>query len=190
MARINLLPWREWERERKRKEFFTNLIGVALLGGAIILGATLFLNASIDHQNNRNRFLEDRIADLNEKIKDIAELRKEREELLSRMRVIQDLQGNRPVIVRVFDELTRSLADGTHYETISKKANIITTAGIAESNNRISALMRNIDASEWFNDPNLKSIKEELESGDYGAQASSFDLTFMQVNPNATEEGN
>lgn len=159
-----------------------------IIGAAILLGASLFLNAAIDNQNARNKFLDDRIADLNEQIKDIAELRKEREELLSRMRVIQDLQGNRPVIVRVFDELTRTLADGTHFENISMKAKELAATGVAESNNRISALMRNIDGSDWFAEPNLKSIKEELKSNAYGAQASSFNLTFKQVNPNIVAE--
>ena len=95
------------------------------------------------------------------------------------MQVIQDLQGNRPVIVRVFDELVRTMSKGVFYGDLSMRGNNLTVTGIAESNNRISALMRNLDSSNWFSNPNLRSIKEDASGG----QASSFDLTFVQVSP-------
>ena len=105
------------------------------------------------------------------------------------MRVIQQLQGNRPIIVRVFDELVQTLSQGVHYTKLEMATGQLALEGVAESNNRISALMRNIDGSDWFADPNLKSIKEDDENRVYGAGASVFDLTFRQVNPaDALEE--
>ena len=115
-------------------------------------------------------------------------LRKQREDLLARMRVINELQGNRPVIVRVFDEMVQTLAKGVHYKKLIMAANMLTVEGVAESNNRISALMRNLDGSEWFAQPNLKGIKEDPENSDYGEQASTFDLSFIQTNPNKPAE--
>ena len=191
MANINLLPWREWERERKQKEFLVNLGGVVVLAVIVVLAAGQYLSQSVDHQKARNKFFMEKIAVLDEKIKEISTLQKDREELLERMRVIQQLQGNRPIIVRVFDEMVQTLAKGVHYTKLEMLDKQVSLEGVAESNNRISALMRNVDGSDWFADPNLKSIKEDTENRVYGSGASVFDLTFRQVNPteDADEEG-
>jgi type IV pilus assembly protein PilN len=188
MANINLLPWREWERERKQKEFLAQTGIVLVLGVLLILGAGQVLNNSVATQEGRNAFMEGRIAVLDKKIAEIRSLRKQREDLLARMRVINELQGNRPVIVRVFDEIVQTLAKGVHYRKLEMKGATLTVAGVAESNNRISALMRNLDGSDWFAAPNLRSIKEDPTNSDYGEQASKFDLSFVQTNPNNKKE--
>ncbi|MDP6375832.1 MAG: PilN domain-containing protein [Pseudomonadales bacterium] len=188
MARINLLPWREWERERRRTEFIARLGVILVLGAAIVFVVGFMLDTRVESQNQRNKFLTTHISQLDAKITEIRSLRKDREKLLARMRVIQDLQGNRPVIVRVFDELVRTLADGVHYGQLTMEGDDLAVRGTAESNNRISALMRNLDGSDWFAEPNLKSIKEDPVNSDYGDKASSFDLTFAQVNPNEVGE--
>ncbi|MEZ5561004.1 MAG: PilN domain-containing protein [Pseudomonadales bacterium] len=194
MARINLLPWREWERERRKKQFFVNLGAVLVVGIVLVVGAGWYLDSNIEQQNARNKFLEDQISVLDQKIAEISQLRKQREELLARMRVIQELQGNRPVIVHIFDQLVRTLPDGAHFEKLQMQGKTLSLEGAAESNNRISSLMRNIDNSEWFAQPNLKSIKEDPENPDYGRLASNFSLTFVQTRPKGegdtdTEEG-
>ncbi len=185
MARINLLPWREWERERKRKAFLTNVAGVVVAGAVVVLAWGQLLDQQKAYQDSRNQYLEDKIKVLDKRIAEIQDLQKKRTELLARMRVIQELQGNRPVIVRVFDEIVRTMSKGTHYKSLKMDGTNLSVSGVAESNNRISSLMRNIDGSQWFTEPNLKSIKEDPQNGDYGNQASKFDLTFVQVNPNA-----
>lgn len=191
MANINLLPWREWERERKQKEFLTQLGAVLLVGVLMVFGAGMYLDNEIEGQQGRNTFLTGKIKILDEKIAEIKMLRKQREDLLARMRVINELQGNRPVIVRVFDEVVQTLAKGVHYQKLEYQGNMLSVAGVAESNNRISALMRNLDSSDWFTQPNLKSIKEDPQNSDYGEQASTFDLSFLQTNPKQrTEEEN
>ena len=187
MANINLLPWREWERERKQKEFLVNLAGVILLAVVIVLAGGQYFSQAIENQNARNNYLQGKINVLNDRIQEISSLRKDREELLERMRVIQQLQGNRPIIVHVFDEMVQTLASGVHYGELVMNGQELTLEGVAESNNRISALMRNLDNSAWFADPNLKRIKEDTEDRVYGPGASIFDLTFRQVNP-ADEE--
>ncbi len=188
MANINLLPWREWERERRQKEFLAQLGAVLLIGVLLIFGAGQYFDNAIEGQNGRNQFLTSKIKVLDEKIEEIKMLRKQREDLLARMRVINELQGNRPVIVRVFDEMVQTLAKGVHYKKLVMAANVLTVEGVAESNNRISALMRNLDGSQWFAQPNLKGIKEDPENSDYGEQASTFDLSFIQTNPNKPAE--
>ncbi len=188
MARINLLPWREWERERKQKEFLVNIVVVLFFGVAIVMAGGWYLDNSTLSQNTRNNFLSQKIAVLDGRISEISNLRAQREELISRMRVIQDLQGNRPVIVRVFDELVRTLSSGVHYRALKMEGTGFSVAGTAESNNRISSLMRNLNDSDWFAEPNLKSIKEDPQNSDYGSKASTFDLTFSQSSPVHPEE--
>jgi type IV pilus assembly protein PilN len=189
MARINLLPWREWERERRKKEFFVNLAGVVLLGAVLVFVGGWYLDGRIERQDARNRYLETEIVVLDQKIAEIRDLQRTRDELLARMRVIQELQGNRPVIVRVFDELVRTLATGVHFRKLQMQGTQFSVEGVAESNNRISTLMRNLDASDWFASPNLRSIKEDPQNPNYGAQASTFSLTFVQANPNKADQG-
>lgn len=180
MANINLLPWREWERERKKNEFLTNVVAVLLFGGILVFAAGWHLDGEKERQDERNKFLQDRIVELDTRIAKIADLNRKREDLLARMRVIQELQGNRPVIVRVFDELVRTMAKGAYYSSVEKKGGTLSMAGTAESNNRISTLMRQLEASEWFAEPNLKGIKENSAAG---PQASNFQLTVSQTNP-------
>jgi type IV pilus assembly protein PilN len=129
--------------------------------------------------------MRDKITVLDQKIAEIRDLRQKREQLLARMRVIQELQGNRPVIVRVFDQLVRTLSKGVYYESVKMTGHGVALNGTAESNNRISSLMRNLDDSDWFKEPNLKGIKENpLE----GAQASDFQLSVNQTSPHTTGE--
>jgi type IV pilus assembly protein PilN len=184
MAHINLLPWREWERERKKNEFFARLGLTFVFGAVLVFAGGWFLDGAIDNQRERNDFLRNKIAILDEQIAEIQNLTQEREKLLARMRVIQELQGNRPVIVRVFDEMVRTLAKGVYYHSVAMTNKSVAMTGTAESNNRISSLMRSLEESEWFTGPNLKGLKENTQ---VGAQASDFNLTVNQVNPNAAE---
>ena len=185
MAHINLLPWREWERERRKNEFLVRIAGALLFGAVIVLAGGTMLNRSVDNQNSRNQFIKERIVLLDNQIAEIRDLQEKREQLLSRMRVIQELQGNRPVIVRLFDELVRTLAKGVYFTSMKMEGNLIAMDGTALSNNRISTEMRNLDESEWLKEPNLKGIKENTGAG---AQASNFQLTVVQVNPTKIEK--
>src|SRR5690554_1939155 len=124
------------------------------------------------------------MAKLDKQIAEIRELRKRRDELLSRMRVIQDLQGKRPVIVRVFDEVVRTLPDGVYYETMAKKGDIVQVKDVAEANSRISTLMRNLETSDWFASPNLTSVRALKED----STQSGFELSVRQVTPDDSED--
>jgi type IV pilus assembly protein PilN len=135
------------------------------------------------------RYLETEIAVLDQKIAEIRDLQKTRDELLARMRVIQELQGNRPVIVRVFDELVRTLAKGVHFRKLQMQG----TQLLGRGRRRVEQPDLDADAqsrrSDWFASPNLKSIKEDPQNPNYGAQASTFNLTFVQANPNKADQG-
>lgn len=176
MASINLLPWREERRHALKKEFLTVLAAVAAFALVLLVLANQVVNGSIEHQTGRNQYLQNNINELNQQVKEIAEIEKKRAELIDRMKIIQDLQGTRPLIVRVFDELVRTLPDGVFYRSMTRTDNKIEFEGVAESNTRVSSLMRQLESSEWFESPNLTAVEA---APDFGEQASFFKLTVV-----------
>lgn len=188
MARINLLPWREQLREERKQRFLVSLVGVLIVAAGTVFLADQVLNSAIDDQVARNDFVRKEIAVLDARIKEISELKTRREQLLERMKIIQDLQGNRPIIGRVFDQLVRTLPDGVYFTSVKMTGKNIAIVGAAESNNRVSNLMRNMDGSEWLELPNLTQVKATTA----GAldQANVFQLSVQQTQPAAeTVEG-
>jgi len=183
--KINLLPWREELREEKKKEFLNITVAILLLAAAIVGGVDRYYNRAIDIQNSRNTFLTAEIQVLEGRIEEIKLLQQKRNELLSRMKVIQELQGNRPIIVRVFDELARQLAPRVFFTSLLMDDQSLSIQGVAESNNRISNQLRNFTESDWFDKPNVTAIKA---SSNYGPQASQFSLTVSQTTPKKEEE--
>jgi type IV pilus assembly protein PilN len=186
MAQINLLPWREERRQELKKEFIvTAALVVALAAGLVIL-ADRVVNGQIENQEARNEYLQENIKELDKAVAEIKDLQKRRNQLLDRMRVIQELQGNRPIIVRVLDQLVRTVPDGVFYTSLSTKDKRITINGIAESNNRVSSLMRQLDASDWLANPNLDKVETAPA---YGDQANTFKLTVNVQAPATDDEG-
>jgi len=173
MAHINLLPWREERRQELRKEFLVVLAGTAVFALLVVLGANRVYSGWIDNQNSRNAYLQRNIDELNNQVKEIKELETKRHQLIDRMKVIQDLQGTRPLVVHIFDSLVRTLPDGVFYQSLARTDAKIEITGIAESNNRVSSLMRQMDKSDWFKSPNLTSV---LAAPEYGDQASAFKM--------------
>ncbi len=185
MARINLLPWREELRKERQKEFFI-IMGAAALITLGVWGLVHYYHTLlIQRQDARNGYLEQQIALLDEKIKEIERLEREKERLLARMQAIELLQGNRPLIVRLFDEMVASLPDGVSVTQVVQKGNLITIDGVAQSNARVSSFMRNLDESDWLKNPELEIIQAKDEAGQ---NVYNFKLKFSQVIPTASEE--
>lgn len=189
MAQINLLPWRDERRQELKKEFLTVIGLVLALAVGLILLADRVVNSQIDEQTARNEHLQTNITALDKQVEEIRELQKRRNQLLDRMKVIQELQGNRPIIVRILDQLVRTVPDGVFYTNLVTQNKQISISGIAESNNRVSSLMRRLDASDWLADPNLDAVHA---APGYGDQATRFDLTVKVQLPTsgAQSEGN
>ena len=174
MASINLLPWREARRQERKNQFLVGL-GSTVVGAAMaVLLWDLMINAQIDYQQLRNQHLRTHIALLDQEVAEIRDLQRKRNQLIERMRVIQALQGNRPVIVRLLDQLVRTVPDGVFYTSLKTKADVVSIEGVAESNNRVSSLMRRLDASDWLENPNLDAVQAAPE---YGEQATTFKLS-------------
>lgn len=177
MAHINLLPWRERLREERRREFLTIMVGFVIIAGGLIFLVGRYFTGEINMQQARNDFIRAEIALLDAQVAEINQLRQQKEDIRARMNVITDLQGTRPVIVRIFDEMVRTLPDGVFYEEVQRTDNVIAVEGIAESYARITELMRNLDDSEWFEATDLSEFSV-IESAETAMSASiSFSLT-------------
>jgi type IV pilus assembly protein PilN len=186
MARINLLPWREELREERRKRFLMALTGVLVATVGAVLIADQYISGEINRQTARNHHVGQQVALLDERIKQISDLKTRRQQLVERMKIIQDLQGNRPVSGRIFDQLARTLPDGVYFTEVKMTGKTLSITGAAVSNNRISDLMRNLDASDWFDAPSLAEVK--ANTGGAADQANVFRLTVRQTQPPAAED--
>jgi type IV pilus assembly protein PilN len=177
MAKIDLRPWREQARKDRQRDYVVQLSIV--LAGALTIWwlVSSAYSGAISAQEYRNEYVQTQTSALDKKIKEIQELRTKRQELLDRMRLIQDLQGNRPVIVRMFDEMARVMPEELFLSSVSSKGTLFTIQGQASSNDQISQLMRNFDSSPWFTNPNLLGVK----AGDNGY--NSFDMLVNQSTP-------
>lgn len=186
IATINLLPWREEYRQQKKIEFF-KLAGLVLIVAlAVVAIWDRIATANIESQQSRNQLLEEHIAKLEKSVKEIAELKERRQQLLERMTVIQALQANRPEIVRIFDEMAMAIPEGVFLASLNRVANDIALSGYAESNNRVSALMRNLDQSYKFTEPNLTKV---LADEQLGEQGNTFDMRVKIMEPEVVEAG-
>jgi type IV pilus assembly protein PilN len=187
MAKINLLPWREERRQELKKQFIAVLVGVAVLGAGTVYLMNMQVEAEIHYQQSRNQFVTEETRKLDAQIAEIAELKKKRERLIERMNVIQDLQGNRPLAVHVFDEIARSVPDGAFYLSVEQKGEALTATGIAESNTRISNLMRNLETSPSFMSPNLSKVAAHAADKNEEKGGSEFNLSFKIEKPKASD---
>jgi len=185
MARINLLPWREELREERRKRFLLTLAGVLVGSVGLLLIADQVISSAIDQQVARNVYLGKQIAVVDERIKQISDLKARRQQLVVRMRIIQDLQGNRQISGRIFDQLARTLPDGVYFTEVKLSGKTLAITGAAESNNKVSELMRNLEASDWFDAPSLTEVKATT-AGQLD-QANVFQLTVHQTQPASME---
>jgi type IV pilus assembly protein PilN len=174
MPRINLLPWREAERKRKRQEFLLSL-GAALATAALVaLLGRWQMSAAIAHQQDRNTVLQQEIANLDKQIEEINGLDAQKRRLLARMEIIERLQRSRPEIVHVLDEIVRVLPEGVYLTYLKQTGEKLEFRGVAQSSTRVSTLMRNIEASEWLSDPALQIVETRAKDATGGASFTLF----------------
>ncbi len=182
MANINLLPWRAERRQKRQQEFYGVIGLVVLAAGFIVFSVNGYYSDAIDNQNRRNNFITTETKVLDAKIAEISALRETRQQLIERMELIQALQGNRPIIVRVFDEMVRAVPEDLYFSAVTVKGTDVNIKGVSKSNNRVAALMRNFAQSDWFDDPTLVFITGKDES------AWNFEISMRRVQPKAEEE--
>lgn len=158
-GKINLLPHREERRKRARTHFAVLGAMTAALGLVIVAGGWFIYQQRIDHQADRNKFLKSEIAKLDKEIDEIKEVKDKIAALLARKQVIETLQADRVQSVYLLDELVRQMPEGVFLKSLRQRGPGVELFGYAQSNARVSTLMRNIDSSPWLSSPNLVEIK-------------------------------
>jgi type IV pilus assembly protein PilN len=160
MTRINLLPHREIRRKQRKKEFFSMLLLAAIVGAMIVLGIGAVIAGQVSSQEQRNHFIKDEIAKLDEQIKEIATLKQEIEGLKARQVAVEDLQSDRNQPVYLMDELVRQVPEGVYLRAFKQEGQRVVMNGYAQSNERVSELLRNLsNSSPWLERPDLIEIR-------------------------------
>lgn len=185
MAHINLLPWREERRQERQKQFFLALVAGLVFAAVVLYLVVAYADSLIDEQNQRNTFLKQEITKLDRKIREIKDLEKQRERLLARMEVIQELQESRPKVVKVFDSLPRIVPEGVNLDQVSRTGNLVRFNGVAQSNARVSVFMQHIDENQEFGESRLKVI-QRTASRDNAIR--KFDLEVNETKPATDDE--
>ena len=184
MPRINLLPWREADRLKRQREFLV-AVGGAFVFGILIAGLVNFTYVGmIDYQVERNDILKAKIMELDEKIDEINGLEQQKERLIARMDIIERLQSSRPEVVHLFDQVARQIPEGVYLTAMKQTGSAVQVTGVAQSSTRVSALMRQIDASDWLTDPGVVKV-ETTEQG--AGRKAGFVVTLKQIR--MTDEG-
>jgi type IV pilus assembly protein PilN len=188
--RINLLPHREQKRQARQRQFVSLSISLAVLALAIVGLVHVILSAQIDNQQSRNGLLKTEIAKLDEQIKEIDRLREQIQAVLARKQVVETLQANRSEAVHLLDQLVRQLPDGVYLRQIKQVGSKVTLVGYAQSNARVSTLMRNIESSPWVGSPELVEVQLiPNPAGAPGTKVSQFtlNLTIKRAAPPAEQ---
>lgn len=189
MPRINLLPWRAELRQKRKKEFLVALLGAALVGGLLVYASKLTVQGWTRAQQARNNILKNEITALDKQIEQIKGLENQRERLVARMQVIDQLQRSRPEVVHLFDELVKAMPEGVYLTSVTQQGTQIELTGSAQSSTRVSALMRNIASSAYLKDPQLGivEVKENGPTRDATFKLSAKEITTDDDN---TDTGN
>jgi type IV pilus assembly protein PilN len=184
MARINLLPHREERRQLARKHFFVVAGGTAVVGALVVVAMHGFYAAKIDTQAERNRFLKSEIGKLDKEIAEIKKLKDEIQALLARKQIIETLQADRAQTVHLLDQLVRQMPEGVYLKSVTQKGMNVNVIGYAQSNARVSNLMRNIESSPWLAQPGLVEVKAAAVEK---RRVSEFNLNFRVKRPDAKD---
>jgi type IV pilus assembly protein PilN len=164
MIRINLLPHRILKRKALQRQFIVVAIGVAAIGAGVWFLVHTLLAERIEDQLGRNRLLEEKIVELDKQIAEIKKLREQTAQLLARKKVVESLQANRAEAVHLLDELVRQLPDGVYLKAVKQTGQRVNISGYAQSNARVSTLMRNLESSPWLEQASLIEIKSALQA--------------------------
>src|SRR5258706_924717 len=184
MPRINLLPWREQQRKERKLAFFVALGGAAVGALLAAFAGYLLVNSMIGAQERRNEQLRAEIKAVDRQIEQINDLESQKQRFISRMQVIEKLQRSRSEVVHLFDEVAKTVPDGTYLTTFKQDGKHLKFEGVAQSSTRVSTFMRNISGSQWMKDPEL----EVVESKPGNSIGNSFVLDASQVVTSGDED--
>ena len=162
MPRINLLPWRSEERIRRNKEFITLIAIVTLLALLAALAAWSYFNNELTEQRDANALIGQENSRLDAALTEIDSLEQRKADIESRMQVIQDLQGRRPVPVRIWDDIAKAIPPALYLNNLKREGDLITFTGQADNPNVVSSLIRNLDSSAWMGNSAVRNIQQNI----------------------------
>ena len=166
MAKINLLPWRDELREQKKKQFVAFCAGVAALGVASVFSAWMYFDHKLEDQEQANQLIVSTNQNLDVQLKSLEGMQERRNAIIERMKLIQGLQGQRPVTVRLVDELVRVTPPTIYLTKFARTGDKFTIEGKAESPNTVAELLRNLEASPWYRNAFMNSFLAAEEKKD------------------------
>jgi type IV pilus assembly protein PilN len=176
MIRVNLLPHRE-EARRRRQQQFGVLAGISLVVALLVAGAVwLFLDQQVTQQQANVAYMKGEIAKLDKQIEEIRKIREETASLLAKKQVVEGLQSNRSEPVQLLDQLLRQLPEGVYLKAIKQAGPKVNITGYAQSNARVSTLMRNLGASPYLENPELVEIKAVASPDKSGSRINEFNM--------------
>ncbi|MBS0388278.1 MAG: PilN domain-containing protein [Proteobacteria bacterium] len=184
MPRINLLPWREQQRKERKLAFFVALGGAAIGALVVAFACYLLFKSMISSQEARNDRLRVEIKIVDRQIEQINDLESQKQRFIARMQVIEKLQRSRSEVVHLFDEITKTMPDGTYLTSFTQDGKKLKFEGVAQSSTRVSTFMRAISASQWMKDPEL----EVVESKPGNTVGNSFVLDASQVTTSGDDD--
>jgi type IV pilus assembly protein PilN len=176
MIRINLLPHREEARKRRQQQFGV-LAGISLVAGAVVVGLVwFFLDQQVQQQQQNVAYMKGEIAKLDKQIEEIRKIREETASLLAKKQVVEGLQSNRSEPVQLLDQLLRQLPEGVYLKNVKQAGAKVNVSGYAQSNARVSTLMRNLGASPYLENPELVEIKAVPAPDKSGNRVNEFNM--------------
>ena len=178
MPAVNLLPWREEQRRKRQRRFLFALCAAVLAGGSVVYAARLTVQGLLADQQARNRAMHSEIELIDGQVEELVRLESRRDQLLKRMRIIAEMQRSRSRAVRLFDELVEILPAGVQLVEVAQNGDRVVLVGLAESNSRVAALMRNIEASPWLQAPRLELVETAAEGG---VRSARFTIAMEQA---------
>jgi type IV pilus assembly protein PilN len=184
MPRINLLPWRDQQRKERKLAFFVSLGGAAFGALVAAFAGYLLFKSMIGSQEQRNERLRTEIKTVDRQIEEINDLETQKQRFIARMQVIEKLQRSRSEVVHLFDEIAKTMPDGTYLTSFKEDGKKLKFEGVAQSSTRVSTFMRNISASQWMKDPEL----EVVESKTGNTVGNSFVLDASAISTSGDEE--
>ncbi|EKE16845.1 MAG: hypothetical protein ACD_10C00764G0002 [uncultured bacterium] len=184
MIRINLLPHREEAKKARREQFYVLTGLVSVLGALIVFAVFTLIDGQLTAQTSNNDFLKQEISLLDKELDQIKRLKEQTQALLARKQVIENLQRDRGETVYLLSEMVKQVPEGVYIKSLKQDGLKVSLAGYAQSNARVSALMRNIEGSEWLERPQLVEVKAGILNG---RRINEFSMSFMLTRANLDE---
>ena len=181
MIRVNLLPHREMKRAAQRRAFILAAVAMIAIGAVTVFLVHGVLASRIEAQAARNKFLDEQIVAVDKQIAEIRRIREQTQQLLARKQVVETLQSNREEVVRLFDQIARQLPDGVYLRNMKQAGNKVNIVGYAQSNARVSTLLRNLESSPWLDNATLVEIKAATVSGQGNQQGQRLNEFIVNV---------